>query len=85
MELLSGPSEPNAARNFLLDRYAAKPIESLGEKFDQKVHEAIAVVPAPDKEPDTVIEQLEKGYTYHDRLLRPSKVVVVSAEQKRDD
>jgi molecular chaperone GrpE len=68
-----------------LDRYAAKPIEALGKKFDPKVHEAIAVVPMPDKEPDTVIEQLEKGYTYHDRLLRPSKVVVVSAEQNKDD
>ena len=67
-----------------LDRYATKPIEALGEKFDPNVHEAIAVLPTHDKERDTIIEQLEKGYTYHDRLLRPSKVVVSAGQDQNN-
>lgn len=60
----------------LLSKYGVTEIESQGKPFDPNVHEAMAQVSVPDKEPNTVIEVMEKGYMYHDRLLRPAKVVV---------
>jgi molecular chaperone GrpE len=60
----------------ILDRYGVKEIKSLGETFDPHLHEAIARMPAGDKPANQVIEEMEKGYMYQDRLLRPAKVVV---------
>ncbi len=60
----------------LLSKYGVTEIESLGKPFDPNVHEAMAQVSVPNKEPNTVIEVMEKGYMYQDRLLRPAKVVV---------
>ncbi len=60
----------------ILDRYGVKEIDALGAVFDPHFHEAIARVPAVDNRNNVVVEQMEKGYTYQDRLLRPAKVVV---------
>lgn len=63
-------------------RYGVKEIKALGETFDPNLHEAIARVPAGDKPANQVVEQVEKGYMYQDRLLRPARVVVaVNLEQ----
>jgi len=60
----------------ILDRYGVKEIKAKGEPFDPHLHEAIARVPGGNNPVNTVIEELEKGYMYQDRLLRPAKVVV---------
>ncbi|MGD9817546.1 MAG: nucleotide exchange factor GrpE [Desulfomonilaceae bacterium] len=60
----------------VLGRYGVSPIESVGQTFNPEFHEAIATFNDPKKEPNTVLEELEKGYMYQDRLLRPAKVVV---------
>jgi len=60
----------------ILTRYGVKPIEALGKPFNPEFHEALAKQPVAGKAPNLVIEQLEKGYLYQDRLLRPAKVVV---------
>lgn len=60
----------------VLSRFGVSPIESVNTSFNPEFHEAIATVKDPDKEPNTIVEELEKGYMYQDRLLRPSKVVV---------
>jgi molecular chaperone GrpE len=66
----------------ILDRYGVKEIKALGETFDPHLHEAIARGPATDKPANQVVEEMEKGYMYQDRLLRPAKVVVsVSGSQ----
>ncbi len=49
-------------------------IESIGKKFDPNLHEAIEEVEG-DK-PGTIIEELEKGYLYNGKVIRPSKVKV---------
>jgi molecular chaperone GrpE len=64
----------------LLQKYGVKEIGSLGEPFDPQFHEAIARLPTSDKPANVVVEEMEKGYLYQDRLLRPAKVVV-AAEQ----
>jgi molecular chaperone GrpE len=62
----------------LMAKYGVEDIKALDEPFDPHLHEAVSRGPAMGKKPNTVIQELEKGYTYHDRLLRPAKVVVSS-------
>ncbi len=62
-----------------LSRYGVTEIKSLGEPFNPHVHEALARIPLEDRPPNTVVEVLEKGYLYQERLLRPAKVVVSAA------
>ncbi len=66
----------------VLARYGVKEIKALGETFDPNLHEAIARVPAGDKPANQVVEQMEKGYMYQDRLLRPARVVVAVDVEK---
>ncbi len=65
----------------LLKKYAVTEIEALGQPFDPNFHEAIAKVASKDQAPNTVIEVVEKGYKYQDRLLRAAKVIVGAAEE----
>ncbi len=52
-------------------------IEAMGKDFDPLFMEAIAVIPAQEgKEPGTVMEVIEDGYMFHERVLRPVKVIV---------
>ena len=59
-------------------------LNPVGESFDPKFHEAQAMVPAPDKEPGTVMEVLRVGYVLDGNLLRAPQVVVV-AEAAKDE
>lgn len=66
----------------ILKKYGVTEIKSLGETFDPHLHEAIARVPcSEDRQPNQVVEELEKGFMYEDRLLRPAKVVVSTEAQ----
>lgn len=47
------------------------------ERFDPAIHEAVAVVPDPDRPDGTIVETTRAGWLLHDRLLRPASVVVV--------
>ena len=58
------------------EKFSLKAIDPQGEKFDPHRHQAISQVDAPDKEPNTVVTVLQKGYLLHDRVLRPALVVV---------
>lgn len=59
--------------------HSAKPIEAVGETFDPNLHEALQQVPTKEHPPMTIIQELERGYVMHDRVIRPSKVIVASA------
>jgi molecular chaperone GrpE len=64
-----------------LERFHVTPIESLGQPFDPNFHEAV-MQESSDAHPDnTVIRELQRGYRIHDRLLRPSMVVVSKKKQ----
>jgi molecular chaperone GrpE len=52
-----------------------KEINPGGQKFDPHQHQAISMLPS-DKEPNTVINVLQKGYSLHDRVIRPALVTV---------
>jgi molecular chaperone GrpE len=67
-------------RQFLtiLERFGVKPVAAMGESFDPEKHEAVSLAES-DQEPNRVISELEKGYLFHERLLRPAKVLVSKA------
>jgi len=50
--------------------------ECEGKGFDPAVHECVAVLDSSEVDKETVCEELEKGYTFHDEVLRPAKVKV---------
>ncbi|MBA3314241.1 MAG: nucleotide exchange factor GrpE [Planctomycetota bacterium] len=62
-----------------LAAHAVKPIASEGEAFDPNRHDALTQVPSAEHPPMTVLQEVERGYTLHDRVLRPSKVIVAVA------
>ena len=59
-----------------------KPIESLNKKLDPNFHQAMIEIEDDEKEPGTIIQEIQKGFTIKDRLLRPSLVGV--AKKKLD-
>lgn len=59
----------------ILDSYHVKPIQALGARFDPEFHEVVFHEPS-EHEDETVIEEIEKGYTIGEKVLRPSKVKV---------
>ncbi len=66
----------------LLERFAVMPFESEGQPFDPSRHQAMMQEPSDRVPENTVIRQMQKGYTIHDRLLRPAMVVVAKAAAK---
>jgi len=63
----------------ILSQKGLKELESINTVFDTDLHEAITKVPAPDEElKGKVIDELEKGYTLNDKVIRFAKVVVGS-------
>jgi len=59
----------------ILTKAGVRPIKALGEKFDPSVHQAMAQVEA-EGEAGRVVDEHQKGYYLHDRVLRPSMVTV---------
>ncbi len=55
-----------------LNKEGLATIQAVGEPFDPKKHEAIMTVPTDEVEEDTVIEELQKGYTFKDKVIRPT-------------
>jgi molecular chaperone GrpE len=61
-----------------LEKNGLESIKAVGEKFDPNFHQAIMRVEDADKEDDIVAEELQKGYSVHGRVVRPSMVKVVA-------
>lgn len=64
----------------LLDRRGVARFQSVGERFDPEKHEALASQPAPDAEPNVILQEVQAGYMMGERVLRPAKVIVSRAE-----
>ena len=62
-----------------------KPIESLNKKLDPNFHQAMIEIEDNEKEPGTIIQEIQKGFTIKDRLLRPSLVGVSKKTEIKDD
>jgi molecular chaperone GrpE len=62
--------------NGVLDALGVKPVLSEGEHFDPHLHEAVITEPTDDYEPDTVIQEIVRGFRLGDKLIRPALVKV---------
>ena len=60
--------------------WGLKEIESVGKEFDPSLHEACMMTVDESLEKETVLEEFQKGYTLHDRVIRPSKVKIGKPE-----
>lgn len=63
----------------ILEKEGLKPIEAKGQPFDTDYHEALTNIPAPSEDlKGKVVDEVEKGYMLHDKVIRFAKVVVGS-------
>jgi molecular chaperone GrpE len=62
--------------NGVLDALGVKPILAEGEQFDPHLHEAVVTEPSDDFEPDTVMQEIVRGFRMGDKLIRPALVKV---------
>ena len=60
----------------IFERFDVKAIEAVGKPFDPTYHEAVMRQETEDHPENTVVDEYQKGYLVHDRLLRPAMVVV---------
>ncbi len=67
----------------VLESHGVKPFESVGKQFDVYYHDALLRIPRDDVPPDTVIDEVERGYMYYDKVLRHAKVIVSSPVDKQ--
>ena len=68
----------------VLNKFGVTPIESLGQPFDPVHHQAMLQVETDDQEENTVVEEFQRGYLLHDRILRPALVSVAKNIKKTD-
>lgn len=61
------------------EKHGVSQIDAEGQVFDPAVHEAIGQLPRADVPANTVVQVLQKGYVIHDRMVRPSRVLVSRA------
>ncbi len=59
-----------------------RPIDSLNKKLDPNLHQAMMEIEDNNKEPGTIVQEIQKGFTIKDRLLRPSLVGVSKKSEK---
>jgi molecular chaperone GrpE len=68
----------------IFEKNNIKPIESLNKKLDPNYHQAMIEIEDDQKEPGTIIQEIQKGFTIKDRLLRPSLVGVSKKSADKD-
>ena len=62
-----------------------EPISSINKKLDPNYHQAMIEIENNEKEPGTIIQEIQKGFTMKDRLLRPALVGVSKKEEKKEN
>ncbi len=81
---LHGVELINKQLNEVLESFGLETVPAMGEHFDPHVHEAVVSEPTDDYEPETVIQELARGYRLGERLLRPAMVKVATEPSTRD-
>ena len=69
----------------VLEGFSVKPVEALNQPFDPNFHQAVTQVETDEHPENTVTSVLQKGYTMHERLIRPAMVVVSKKMQKETE
>ena len=69
----------------ILKKNNIEEIKSIDQKLDPNLHQAMMEVEDDNKEPGTVVQEIQKGFMLKDRLLRPSLVAVSKKTSKKDE
>ena len=69
----------------ILSKNGITPLDSIGKKLDPNLHQAMMEIEDDQKEPGTIIQEIQKGFMIKDRLLRPSLVGVSKKTEKKHE
>jgi molecular chaperone GrpE len=69
----------------LLETHGVKEMNVVGQPFDPNLHDALLQMPKEDVPPHTVIEQVDKGYMLHDKVIRHARVIVSTDQSGETD
>jgi molecular chaperone GrpE len=69
----------------VLERFGVQEVNPIGAKFNPEFHEAMAMQPSDQAEPNTVLYVVQKGYLLNDRLIRPARVIVAYVVQQQSE
>lgn len=81
-KLLEGSALTLKVLTSALQKFAIEEVDPLGEAFDPNLHQAMTTEESGEHAPNTVIRVMQKGYTLHERLLRPAMVIVSRAPEE---
>ena len=68
----------------IFEKFSVKLIEAVGKPFDPNFHQAMMQEASEIYPENTIVSEFQKGYLLHDRLLRPSMVVVSKGPEKTE-
>ncbi len=69
----------------MLDDKGVRPINSVGKEFDVMYHDVLMQVPRKDVEPHTIVEEVERGYTLHGKVIKHAKVIVAAQGEEKSE
>lgn len=74
----------------VLESNGVKPMQTVGKTFDVNYHDVLLQIQKPDVPPHTVVEEVERGYLMHDKVIRHAKVIIAASDAEntadiRDD
>jgi len=69
----------------ILSKNGITPLDSIGKKLDPNFHQAMMEIADDQKEPGTIIQEIQKGFMMKDRLLRPSLVGVSKRTENKEE
>ena len=69
----------------ILSKNGITPLDSIGKKLNPNIHQAMMEINDDQKEPGTIVQEIQKGFLMKDRLLRPSLVGVSKNDEKNDE
>jgi molecular chaperone GrpE len=75
----------NKDRISILSKNGITPVDSVGKKLDPNLHQAMMEVDDDQKEPGTIVQEIQKGFMMKDRLLRPSLVGVSKKTDQKEE
>ena len=68
----------------ILSKNGITPVDSIGKKLDPNLHQAMMEIEDDQKEPGTIVQEIQKGFMIKDRLLRPSLVGVSKKSEQKE-
>ena len=83
--LLDGVKMTHKEMMRIFESFEVKPLKAEGEIFDPNFHQAVTQEESDSSPENTVLKELQKGYTLHGRLVRPSMVIVSKKKIKEEE